>query len=160
MLFDFVFLINLFKEPTAIVLATSMLPIFELRIGIPLGLCLGLGLWKSFIIAFIGNVLAGILWFFALKYFFGYLENLKVFKKYIKWKEKTAEQLEGKGYFALFIFVAIPLPGTGAYTGLLLARLLGLNEKKSLLANILGIFGAGIIVSVLAFFGLIATKIC
>ena len=61
------------------------------------------------------------------------------------------EQLDKYGYLGLLLFVGIPLPGTGAWTGCFLASLLGMNKKKSAIAAMLGVLMAGIIMMILSF---------
>ena len=65
--------------------------------------------------------------------------------------EKKKGQIEKYGYWGLFLFVAIPLPGTGAWTGALIAAMLDMDKKKSFLAIALGVAGAGIIMMILSY---------
>ena len=138
-----------------IVFAISLLPILELRGGLIASSILGLPMLYSFIVCFIGNIIPipFILWFITP--LFDKLKKTKYFHKFIVKLEKTADkkkgQIENLKYLGLFLFVGIPLPGTGAWTGSLIAALLGLDKKKSMLAAILGVILAGIIMLILSY---------
>ena len=83
------------------------------------------------------------------------MKKIPFIKKFPYWCEKKAlkhsDQIKKYGYWGLFLFVAIPLPGTGAWTGSLLAVLFGLNRKKSLLYIFLGVLTAGLIMTLVSF---------
>lgn len=139
------------------VLFISALPIIELRGAIPYSQILGLPFINSIIIAIIGNLLPmPIVYFFAQKVLkWGSNKKYlgKPFKYILEKGHKAGVELtknNSKGIFiALLIFVAIPLPGTGAYTGMLAASLLDIDFKKSFLAISLGVLGAAIIIIIL-----------
>lgn len=144
----------------------SMVPLIELRGAIPIGVGMGLPLGGLYAASILGNMLpVPIILLFAKKVliwcttlpgglgrFFG-----KIYEKGMKAGDKMQEKA-GRGlYFALFLFVAIPLPGTGAWTGCLAATLLDMKFGKSVLAVLGGVITAGIImglVSLGAFGGL------
>ena len=134
----------------------SLFPIIELRGGIIAGRALGLDPIPTFIICYIGNILPVpfILW--LIKRIINWLRNssVKFFKKIVKWLDKKVEdkkgQIEKYGFWGLVLFVGIPLPGTGAWTGCLIAAMLDMDKKKSFLAAALGVLLAGIIMSVLS----------
>lgn len=141
-----------------VVLIISMIPLVELRGAIPVavGMDLGLPEWLVLIVAIIGNILpVPIIYFFARKVLnWGAKRNWKPFKEFcsfcLKKGEKGGQKLLQKTgkygtYFALFLFVAIPLPGTGAWTGTLAASVLNLNFKKTMVAIIAGVLLAGLI---------------
>ena len=141
-----------------IVLLISMVPLIELRGAIPvaIGMDLGLPEWLVLIVAIIGNIIpVPIIYFFARKVLdWGSKRKWKPFKQFcdfcLKKGEKGGEKLLKKAgnygtYFALFLFVAIPLPGTGAWTGTLAASILKLDFKKTMLAVIAGVLTAGLI---------------
>lgn len=138
-----------------IVFVISMIPILELRGGLLAASMLGLPMWQSYLICFIGNILPipFILWF--INPIFRKMRNWPLIGKVIIWCEKKAEKkkdkIENLKYLGLFLFVGIPLPGTGAWTGCLIAALLNLDKKKSLLAAILGVLMAGIIMLILSY---------
>ena len=142
-----------------IVFFVSMVPIIELRGAIPIGMASNLDIVPLYIIAIIGNMLpVPFIFFFARKILvWGSNYNWpKVFKwigKFFSFcltkGEKGGEKLKksaGKGLFvALLLFVGIPLPGTGAWTGTLAASILDMDFKSSVIAVMLGVILAGII---------------
>ena len=141
-----------------IVFFISMVPIIELRGAIPYAVGFGLPLLPSYIIAIIGNMIpVPFIYLFARKVL-EWGSKSKTFGKFFKWclkkGEKGGRKLEknaGKGiYIALFLFVGIPLPGTGAWTGTLAASILDLDFKKSVLAVMCGVLLAGVIMGVLS----------
>ncbi len=138
-----------------IIFILSMLPILELRGGLIAASLLDLPMWQSFGICFLGNIIPipFILWFITP--LFDRLKKHKglgslVLKLENKAKSKK-EQIENLKYIGLFLFVGIPLPGTGAWTGCLIAALLNLDKKKSLFAAIGGVILAGIIMLILSY---------
>lgn len=155
-----------------IVFIVSMIPIIELRGAIPIAEGFGLDIFLYYPIAIIGNMLpVPVIYLFARKVLeFG--KDKKIIGKFFTWciekGEKGGEKLRksagNKGlFFALLIFVGIPLPGTGAWTGTLAASFLKIDFKTSILAVTLGVLLAGIImscgsklVSILGWFGVIA----
>ena len=141
-----------------IVLIISMIPLVELRGAIPVavGMDLGLPEWLVLIVAIIGNIIpVPIIYLFARKVLeWGTTKcKWKWFKKFcnfcLKKGEKAGQKLlakvKGGVYWALFLFVAIPIPGTGAWTGTLAASILNLDFKKTMLAIIAGVLVAGLI---------------
>ncbi len=131
----------------------GMCPIIEIRGAIPLGVALGLDYWVSYICSFIGNIIPI---FFIVKYIrplFDFFGRWKFFKRIIDWATDKATKkiqenpkLQTAVAFALFIFVAIPLPTTGAWVGSLIANFLDLPLKKAFLPLALGVAFAGFIV--------------
>lgn len=140
-----------------IVLIISMIPLVELRGAIPvaIGMDLGLPEWLVLIVAILGNILpVPIIYLFARGVLnWGSKVKWKPFKNFcdfcLKKGEKAGEKLLKKAksgvYFALFLFVAIPIPGTGAWTGTLAASILKLDFKKTIFSIIAGILVAGFI---------------
>ena len=130
-----------------------MTPIIELRGAIPIGVAMGLENWSAYICSFIGNIIPI---FFIVKYIrplFDFFGRWKIFKKIIDWasdkatrKIKENPKLQTAVSFALFIFVAIPLPTTGAWVGSLVANFLDLPLKKAFPPLALGVAVAGFIV--------------
>ena len=129
----------------------AMLPIAELRVAIPLGLAMGLPMLPTFIVAVLGNVLpVPFLILFSqqlLRWLAKFRKIGPFFQKIIDKAERKAASFGRYELLALFAFVAIPLPGTGAWTGSLIAAILQLDWKKALPAIFLGIIGAGVIMS-------------
>ena len=134
-----------------------MVPLIELRGAVPIGIGLDLGLpeWAVLLVAIIGNILpVPFIYKFARRFLnWGASKKWKLLNKFcnfcLKRGEKAGKKLEqraGKGlYFALFLFVGIPVPGTGAWTGTVAASMLNLDYKKSVLAVLGGILLAGAI---------------
>lgn len=135
-----------------------MIPLIELRGAIPIAIGMELELpeWLILIIAIVGNVIPiPIIYLFARKVLiWGSTKcKWKAFKKFcdfcLKKGEKAGDKLlrkvKGGVYWALFLFVAIPIPGTGAWTGTLAASILNLDFKKTIIAIISGVLAAGII---------------
>ena len=139
-----------------IVFFVSMVPIVELRGAIPIAESLGLNIFLYYPVAIIGNLLpVPVIYLFARKVL-EWGKDKKLTKKFFTWclekGEKGGKKLkESAGergiFFALLIFVGIPLPGTGAWTGTLAASFLNLDFKTSVLAVSLGVVLAGIIMS-------------
>ena len=126
----------------------SMVPLIELRGAIPVSQGFQLPLLQSYIVCVIGNMLpVPVIYLFARKV----LEWGKD-KKYIGKGHKGGEKLKekaGRGLFvALLLFVGIPLPGTGAWTGTLAASFLDMGFKKSVIAVLLGVLLAGVIMGI------------
>lgn len=134
----------------------SMVPILELRGGILAARALGLNPAVSFIICYIGNILPVpfILWLIKSIIDKMRTSNVGCFKKFVLWLDKKVEQKKGQiekyGFWGLVLFVGIPLPGTGAWTGCLIAAMLEMDKKKSFLAACIGVLMAGIIMSILS----------
>ena len=134
----------------------SMVPIVELRGAIPISQGFGLPLLQSYIICVIGNMLpVPVIFFFARKVLF-WGKDKKFIGGLFTWcldkGERGGEKLKekaGKGlYVALLLFVGIPLPGTGAWTGTLAASFLDMDFKKSVIACMGGVLLAGVIMGV------------
>ncbi len=145
------------------IILISMVPLIELRGAIPVALASGLPLIPSYIICIIANMIPiPIIFFFARKVL-EWGSNKPLIGKFFTWclnkGEKGGKELEkktGKGlYVALMLFVGIPLPGTGAWTGTLAASLLDLDFKKSVIAIMAGVLMAGIIMLIISMFGIV-----
>ena len=130
------------------------IPIVELRGAIPIGVfTFHLNYLESFICSFIGNILPV---YFIVKYIrplFDFFGRWKPLKKIIDWateratrKIEESERLQNYVALGLFLFVAIPLPGTGAWIGSLIANFLDVPPKKAIPPIITGVFAAGIII--------------
>ena len=139
----------------------SILPISELRGGIPLGLALGINPVTVFLVAVISNILAIPLIFFFLDNIHKRLMKYNKYKKFFDYYiERSRNKLESRigtkaEFIALMIFVGIPLPGTGAWTGAILAWFFNMKRARAYLSVSLGVLIAGIVV-MLASLGLIA----
>ncbi len=139
-----------------IVFIVSMVPIIELRGAIPIAEALGLDIWIYYPLAIVGNLLpVPVIYLFARKVL-EWGKDKKYTKKFFTWciekgekgGKKLRESAGNNGIFiALLLFVGIPIPGTGAWTGTLAASFLNLDFKTSILAATLGVILAGIIMS-------------
>lgn len=133
----------------------SMLPILELRGGLIAASILNLDFIPAYIISILGNCLPIPFVLLFLDKIFNWLKNFKTTKKIVvKLENKILskkEKIEKYGYWGLLLFVGIPLPGTGAWTGAGLAVLLRLDRKKSSLVIFLGVILASIIMSIISY---------
>ena len=135
------------------IILLSIFPVSELRGAIPYGISNNINVFFVFILAVLSNFLVVSIVFHFLdnihKHFLKNIHYKKFFNKYIELKRKSFEKHVGTSFefWALVIFVALPLPFTGAYSGSLLAWFFNLKRKKSYLAIYLGIIIAGIIVT-------------
>ena len=145
-----------------LVFLVSMVPLIELRGGVPYAVLMGLDYWLSLVICVIGNMLpVPIIYLFARKVLLWgcdkkYIGNFFTFC--IEKGEKGGQKLKaaaGRGglFVALMLFVGIPLPGTGAWTGTLAASFLNMGIKSTTLAVSLGVIIAGIIMGVVGMTG-------
>jgi uncharacterized membrane protein len=132
----------------ALTLLATVLPISELRGGIPLGISLGLDPLFTFFIAIIANALIFFPVFFVLRLFYDkLLFRIPLFNKYLDSLRKSGKpKVDKYGFWGLALFVAVPLPLTGAYTGTILAWLLGMDWRKAFPAIGLGVIVAGVVV--------------
>ena len=131
----------------------GMCPIIEIRGAIPVGVGLGLSYFESFVVGFVGNIIPI---YFIVKYagpIFEVLGKVKIFKKIIDFasdkatkKIEESERLQTFTALGLYLFVAIPLPGTGIWIGSLIANFLHVPPKKAMLPLILGVLTAGTII--------------
>lgn len=142
-----------------IVTSIATLPIFELRGAIPIGINYYKIHWlKTYMLAVVGNMIPIIFVLLFLKYITKVLYPIPIFKRFFDWlfartrkKGKIIEKYEEIG---LIIFVMIPLPVTGAWTGSIAAYLFGINFFTSLLCIFIGVCLAGIIVTTLSLLGI------
>ena len=140
-----------------IVFLISMCPILELRGGLIAASLLHMDPVISYIICIIGNILPIPIILWLINKVLRWMRNSKSKKinGVAKWLDSKVEkhkgQIEKFGYFGLVLFVGIPLPGTGAWTGCLIASVLEMDKKKSFLAALLGVFIASIIMMILSF---------
>lgn len=134
----------------------SMVPIIELRGGVPIAVGMGLDLWLAFVACIIGNMLPVPIILLFLRKVLSLMEKWGGFFAKIAFKlkeraEKKSKALERGQILGLIILVAIPLPGTGAWTGALVASLMNIPPKKAFPAIFIGVVVAGIIMSIVSY---------
>lgn len=136
------------------VLLMSMLPIIELRGAIPVGMAMGMSPVHAFITCYIGSILPVPVLLFAIRPVFKWLKGTifydKIIHKLIHRTLNRSYYVDKYGFWGLFLFVAIPLPGTGVWTGTLAAVLLDIRFKTAFPAIILGNLIAGSLIMILS----------
>ena len=141
----------------------SMVPLIELRAGVPIAVGMGLDYFPALLVCVVGNMLpVPLIYFFARKVLIWGADKKyigKFFRFCLEKGEKGGQRLiarTGRGglFVALMLFVGIPLPGTGAWTGTLAASFLNMGIKSTVLAVSLGVIIAGIIMGVISLTGL------
>lgn len=155
------------KNPYILVILVAMFPLIELKGAIPIGMRLGLDLWESALLSYVGSTLIVIPIFFLLIYVFKLLKKIpfigKIVCKLEALFERKAEKISEKSgdkpeeikrrFFmtALFVFVAVPLPLTGVWTGTAIAVFLNMKFKDSLLPLASGNLIAGAFITIITF---------
>ena len=133
----------------------SVLPILELRGGLLAAGALNLSPFIAYPIAIVANLLPIPFILMFLTPIFNWMKKTKLFRGLVEKLEKKAEKHKDKfekgEFIALILFVGIPIPGTGAWTGALIASVLGMNKKKAMLAITIGVFMASIIMMILSY---------
>jgi len=129
----------------------SMVPVLELRAAIPWGAGLGMPWYVNYLIAIVGNSLPVPFILLFIRAILDWMKRVKGLSKIALWLEAKAEKNSAKvnkyAAWGLFLFVAIPLPGTGAWTGSLVAAVFRMRLKHSLVSVICGVLTAGLIVT-------------
>ena len=137
-------------------LLVSMIPVVELRGGIPFGVAAGLPVWAAYLAAVLGNLL-------PVPFIVVYIRRIFLFmRQHMPRLNSLVDRMEEKAhlksasvlkyqYLGLAIFVAIPLPGTGAWTGALVAAFLDMRLKKAMPSIAGGVLSAGLIISILSY---------
>ncbi len=142
-----------------LVFIISLMPILELRGGLIAAALLGLSPLKSYIICIIGNILPVPFILLLINKILSWMRTSRHFSKIANWLDKKVEkhkgQIEKYGYLGVILFVGIPLPGTGAWTGSLIASVLEMDKKKTFISVCIGVVMASIIMMILSF-GVIA----
>lgn len=142
-----------------LVFIISLMPILELRGGLIAAALLGLPPVPAYIISIIGNLIPIPLILWLLDYVFDFMKKHNILKKFVLFCERKGnekkDKIEKLGFWGLVLFVGVPLPGTGAWTGCLIATILRMDKKKAFLAAALGVIMASIIM-VLISYGVLA----
>lgn len=143
------FLQNMGISNELVVFLVSMMPIIELRGAIPLGVFFDMNPWATFFLAVIGNLLPIPFIILCARPIVDFFLKTKLFRPLGEWLEnkvrKNSHKITKYKTFGLFLFVAIPLPGTGAWTGALLAALMNMRLKDAFPSITLGVITAGLI---------------
>ncbi|MFH0867710.1 MAG: small multi-drug export protein [Candidatus Woesearchaeota archaeon] len=148
-----------------LIIAVTFIPFLELRASIPYGILILKMPWLPvFIIAVIANIILGpIVYFFLDKVIYIFLRIKfinNIYQNYMgKTQKKIHKYVEKYGSAAVAIFIGIPLPGSGSYSGALAAYIIGLGYKKFIIANLIGVLIAGVIVAIVTLTGATAFDI-
>ena len=139
-----------------LILLISMAPVVELRGAIPVGVGMGLPLWPLLAVAVLGNMIpVPFIILFIRKIFVWMCDKSAWLGDKVRWLEeranKKAELVHKYELLGLFILVAIPLPGTGAWTGALIAALLNIRLKSAVPVILCGVIAAGVIMCVISY---------
>lgn len=137
--------------PELVTLIVSMIPVVELRGAIPVGVYFGLPVWESAVISIIGNMIPVPFIIAFIRVIFDWL------RKHVKCMTGIIDKLEARAnrksekvktgeFIGLMLFVGVPLPGTGAWTGALIAAMLNMRMKRAIPPILLGVIIAGVIV--------------
>ena len=141
-----------YLQPQLAILVVSMVPFIELRGGVVLGAALGIHWLESLIICIIGNVLPVPFIIVFGRWTLNFLEHTKLFGAMVhRYKAKVltkADLIHKYGPWGLMLFVGIPLPGTGVWSGSVLALLMDLRLRSAIPAILLGVIMAGLIMTV------------
>lgn len=138
-----------------IIFLVSMIPLLELRGGLVVASLLHVDMWKAIPICIVGNLIPVPFILLLIIQIFGLMKKTKVFRGLVEKLESKAmgksEQIQRYEFWGLVLFVGIPLPGTGAWTGSLIAALLGVKNKKAVPAIFLGLIMATVIMCVISY---------
>lgn len=138
-----------------VIFIISMIPILELRGGLLVASLLKVSILKAIPLCIIGNIIPIPFILLFIKKIFKWLKNFKLFRGIIEKLENRAmsksDSIKKGEFWGLALFVGIPLPGTGAWTGSLIAALLDIDIKKAVLAELLGVAIATVIMSFVSY---------
>lgn len=135
----------------------SMIPIIELRGAIPMGALLGLPWWQSYLLAVLGNMIPIPFILLMIRAVIAWMakSKIKFFNKIadflLKRVEKRRDKIEKYSFWGVCLFVAVPLPVTGAWTGSLVAAMIDMKFWKALLSCLLGVMIAGVIMTLISY---------
>lgn len=138
-----------------VIFITSLIPILECRGGLIVASLLKVNIWQAIPICVIGNIIPIPFILFFIKKIFAWLKRFSFARPFVEKMEKRAmyksDGMNHGEFLGLLLFVGIPLPGTGAWTGSLIASLLEMDIKKASIAIFLGVLLATLIVSTLSY---------
>lgn len=157
------FFVDILGKELGVVIC-SALPVIELRGGIPMGAALGLPWWQSYIFAVIGNMLPVPMILLFVRSFIGWMNNSrfrfcnKIAGSLERKAEKNRPRIERYAFWGITLFVAIPLPMTGAWTGTLVCAMIREKFWKAMLAAFVGVLIAGAIMTIVSYGGVALFK--
>lgn len=144
-----------FMPKELVVFIISMVPILELRGGLIAASLLGIGVFQAIFLCVLGNIVPIPFILFFITPIFNWMKKTKIFRPMVEKLEKKSmaksDQIQKYEFWGLAVFVGIPLPGTGAWTGALIASLLGIKTKKASLAIFVGLIIATIIMTIISY---------
>lgn len=144
-----------FVSREVVIFIISMIPILELRGGLLVASLLNVSITTAIPICIVGNIVPIPFILLFIKQIFKWLKKIKLFRGIIEKLETRAmgksDSIKKYEFWGLVLFVGIPLPGTGAWTGSLIAALLDIDLKKAILAELLGIVIATVIMSIVSY---------
>ena len=144
-------------SPEIIIFLVSLLPVLELRGGLIAAAILGVEWWVAFPICVIGNLLPIPFILLFIRKIFDFIKRTnflwmsKIVTKIDDKAQNKSKGVETASFWGLFAFVAIPLPGTGAWTGALIANILNVKTLRASWIILLGVITAGLIVSFISY---------
>lgn len=145
-------------SPHAVIFLVSMIPILELRGGLIVGSLLHVPMWEAIPVCIVGNIIPVPFILLLVTKAFSLLRKTKLFRPIVDKLENRAmsksDTIARYEFWGLMLFVGIPLPGTGAWTGSLIAALLGIKNRKAVPAILLGLLMATVIICVI-FYGIL-----
>lgn len=133
----------------------SMIPIIELRGAIPLGAAFGMSPLQTYLLSIAGNMIPVPFILLFIKAIIRLMQKTKAFAGLANWllakAEKNKDKISKYGFWGVAVFIMIPLPGTGAWTGSLVAAVLDMPFWKAMLSALLGVMAAGVIMSLISY---------
>ena len=133
----------------------SMLPFIELRGAVPVGAALGVGYTVNYLVAVIGNILPVPFILLFLPRMLNFLGKFKLFRGFVSWlrrkTDKNSEKINKGAFWGLCLFVALPLPGTGAWAGSFVAALFNMPKWRSFISILIGVLICGVIMTLASY---------
>lgn len=144
-----------FMPKEVVVFIVSMVPILELRGGLIASSLLGIGVYKAVFLCILGNIVPIPFILLFITPIFNWMKKTKLFRPMVEKLENKSmsksDQIQKYEFWGLALFVGVPLPGTGAWTGALIAALLGIKLKKASLSIFIGIIIATVIMTIISY---------
>lgn len=153
------FFLNIVGEELCVFFC-SMLPVIELRGAIPMAYAFGMPWWQAYLISVVGNMIPVPFILLLIRFIIGFMQRskIKLFGKIANWLlakvDKNRGKIEKYSFWGLCLFVAIPLPATGAWTGSLVAAMIDVKPWKAFLSAFIGVMIAGAVVTLIVYGGI------